>query len=87
MLYIKRDNESVVIEVDTDLPFDCQGTQVTAFAFSYSTSEPWIAQLLKERIQSIIGDAVKKARKEAYEQGWKDAKAKRRKETWFDGWL
>lgn len=50
---------------------------------SKTRSEALDARLLAERLREDFGAQVKKARKEAYEQGFKDAKSKRRKQDWF----
>jgi len=41
------------------------------------------AELEVRDFNKRLGDAMAKARREAYEQGWKDAKAHNTKRTWF----
>lgn len=53
------------------------------FDFSFHAETEWSARLLANAVLEAFNHAMKRVRREAYEQGWRDAKAKRRKEDWF----
>lgn len=63
-------------------------TTVTDFAkhhvFTLELQEEWIAELLLRHIRQRTHEALEHARREAYEQGWKDAKGKKKKQTYFN---
>lgn len=87
ILYVKRDNDKVVITIETDLPNNCDGTITTALPFTWQLSQPYLADLLVRYIRDRIKTAVSDARRESYEQGWKDARSKKQKADWFSGVL
>lgn len=87
LCWFERDNESVHCMFGTDLPHDCDGKRTTNFPFSWKTTSPATAALLVRYLRKRLDNAIRAARREAYEQGWKDAKAKRRKTDWFRGTL
>ena len=79
MISFKRDNTDAVVNISIDVPF-CE-KMVFAMCFKCGTAE--YAGLLTEAMKQQVGAAISAARKEAYEQGWRNAKAKRGKEGWF----
>ena len=87
MITIKRDNEKVVIEVDTDLANDCAGHTYSLIPFLWNTEQPYLADVLCRYIRKLLQDRVRTIREQEYERGWKDAKSKRAKETWFSSEL
>jgi len=87
MLEIRRDNTAVIIRVETDLPHDCAGTITGNITFKFDMSAPSWAELLTRYLRDRLAYEVRKIRREAYEQGWKDAKSKNRKQDWFSEWL
>ena len=83
VIRVFRDNSGVSIGVSTDLPYDCGGEKKTEFVFSYDAIEPFFAELLSRNIRELIQGAIRAARRDAYEQGWKDAKSHKPKQDWF----
>ncbi len=86
MLEIKRDGNSAIIHMDTDLPHNRPYVN-TLWVFKSEEGSPWHAELVVRYLKNRLKECVKQIRRDAYEQGWKDARAKRVKETWFSGEL
>ena len=90
ILIVKRDNDKVVIEIETDLANRCDGSVTATLLFVCQMTQVYSADLLARYIARRIYNAVAKARYDAYSQGWKDAKAKNPKKNsadWFSGSL
>ena len=79
MLTVKRDGTKAVLAVTLPVPF----YEDRVFSMIFDAYYVEYSSFLCSAIDLALRDALKKARKDAYEQGYKDAKAKRRKETWF----
>ena len=77
MLTLKRNTNVLRIEVDSGIGW--------TFHFKHTLSDEPYAILLREKLQAKMSDYMEKARREAYEHGWKDAKAKKTKQTWLSG--
>lgn len=82
MLELKRKEHTVYLDITSGLK-----VARPVYPFSFQENDENNAELLKQHIENVLSEALKKARREAYEQGWKHAKAKCAKETWFSGWL
>jgi len=87
MLTVKRDNSQATICIETDLAFSCDGKSTTTLPFTWSTSHPYIADLVTLYVRTQIEKAISDTRREYYEKGWKDAKSKKQKDDWFSGVL
>ncbi len=81
MIEIKRDGCQVVLHFDLDVP--TYETRVFPLSFGCGSGGEVYAGLLARAMQESFGDRVAAARRDAYEQGWKEAKAKRSKAEWF----
>jgi hypothetical protein len=78
-LRVRRDGSDVEVSISSHIPT----WEERVFPFSFNCGNEAYAGFLTKHIQDVIGNAVANARREAYEQGWKDAKAKRVKNDWF----
>jgi hypothetical protein len=83
MITIVAEDTKVKLVVSLDIPW----WDKRDFIFHWDCNTRWAAGLLAQYMRDKYNEAVRKARKEAYEQGWNDAKSKRRKEDFFRGWL
>jgi hypothetical protein len=81
MINITRDGTKVRLAVGTRIPTD----KAYDYLFYWDCGCVEYAGLLSEAMRNQLGEVVKAARKEAYEQGFRDAKGKRRKNDWFSG--
>jgi hypothetical protein len=84
----RRDNDKVVIEIETDLANECDGSVTATVPFEWKMSQVYSADLLMRYIENRIYHSIARARYESYNQGWKDAKAKNPKKNsvdWFSG--
>lgn len=76
---INRKGQDVELWLDAFIPnYDSR-----RFGFTFHCGGDVYAGLLTEHLRKRLGNLVEEARREAYEQGWKDAKAKRSKSDWF----
>lgn len=87
LITVKRDNEKVTVLVSTDLAHNCSGTDTASIPLTWQMTYPYEADLLARYLDKRIKDFVKEARRESYEQGWKDARSKKAKQDWFSGVL
>lgn len=82
MILFKRDGTRVKVEVDSKLAIP-----KSIYLFYWEASGEGHAELLVNQLQTKFSDALREARREAYNAGFKDAKAKRKREDWFWGGL
>lgn len=85
MITVKRDNDSVVISISTDLANECNGPAKASILFRWTTGMPYTADLLQRYISNLIWNTITATRKDYYNRGYMDAKSKRRKMDWFPG--
>lgn len=83
MINFKRDGKKAVVRIDLSVP----EYEERSFPFAFNCDGEVYAGLLTRAMRTAFSDAVKAARKEGYDQGWKDAKAKRASCSWFKGSL
>ena len=76
MLDLTRDGSRVLLNATS-------WTANTTFRLAYDAGAEWAARLLWSELRRTLGLQMAQARRDAYEQGWKDRAAKRRKETFF----
>lgn len=77
MIQITCKGDFVTINFTTGLPISGY-----TFPFRFGSCN-WQAALLCENVRKVYAETLKRMRKVAYDQGWKDAKAKCRKKTHF----
>ena len=82
MIAIKRKDNQVLLEFHSGLR-----VERPVYPFVWNTSDENNAELLKEHLHKQLYEAIQKARKEAYEKGYKDGRGKRTRESWFWGGL
>lgn len=82
VLNICRNGTAVEVTVDSGLAIER-----SRFQFKWETNSDWAAELLANKLRKRVGDAVQAARKEAYEEGWRDAKAKKSGKQTFFPWV
>jgi predicted SPOUT superfamily RNA methylase MTH1 len=82
MISFVREGSKVTIRVTGQSPIADK-----IYPFSYEAGTEGYALLLRQNLADALWQAIKKAREEEYEKGWKAAKAKKRKETYFAGWF
>lgn len=81
MVKLRRDGTKVVAEIS------CGLETAGSLLFTWDTEREIFAQALYEKMRDAMWSNLKRIRRDAYEQGWKDAKAHRAKESYFDeGW-
>ena len=79
-LYIRRNGTKVEVKIPTVLDYH--------YNFSIECNDDVRAELLARDMDGRIERAVAGARKQAYEDGWRDAKAKKvAKRSWFSPYL
>lgn len=79
MINFKRDDKDAVVTLDLAVPtYDER-----VFSFKFGCGSEVYAGLLTEAMRKAFGNAVQAARREAYNDGWRDAKAKTAKRDWF----
>ncbi len=78
MIEINRKGETVRVEIDTNLRVD-----KPIIVFERKENYEFIAQLIVDKIEKELRNAIERERREHYERGWADAKAKKAKETVF----
>lgn len=83
MITFDRKEKQVVLEVSCFIPF----WNDRVFSFYWNCEDEVYAGLLAYRFSREFERAVRTAREEAYNDGWKDAKAKRIRKTWWGGVL
>ena len=71
MIEIKRDGQNVDLKFELSVPL----YEVRIFTFHWDAGSEWAAGLLASAMRTAFSDAVRAARKEEYEAGWKDAKS------------
>ena len=79
MIEFKRDGTRAIATIEVAVPF----YDARVFYMSFECSSEAYAGLLTNLLKETVGEAVRLAREEAYEKGYKDAKAKRGKNKWF----
>lgn len=79
MLRVVRNNTEVRIKVEAFLPT----WETRVFPFSFNCGDAAYAALLATRINTVIGEAVKTAREEAYNEGYADGRGKKKRNTFF----
>ncbi len=75
VLQVQPDGRTAEVVIDTGHRLRT-GKPWRAFAKVWC-NDPLHAQLMAERLQARLGDAIEAARKEAYEAGYADARSKR----------
>jgi len=85
MITVKRDNDSVVIMISTDLANDCGGLKTALIPFGWKCESVYTADLLQRYIYRLILYAISSTRRDYYNLGWNDAKSKRKRKENFDG--
>jgi hypothetical protein len=83
MISFTRDETRVRAEINT-------GTSVAASQLwlYWECGKELFADLLTAQLQKKLYEAIKAARRDAYNEGWRDkASRKTAKETWFSGTL
>mgnify|MGYP000940187421 CR=1 FL=1 len=82
ILNVSRDGARVIVTVTPGGYLGDRG-----FEFSFPAPNDWSASLLVGALRDALHGAIKRAREEAYADGWRDAKAKRKRATWFSSRL
>ena len=82
MIEFKRDGTTIEVLIEVKA-----SQEKRWLPFHWNANNELYAELLVENFKHHLIEQMQRARKEAYEAGWKDAKAKQQKETWFGGWL
>lgn len=77
-----RDKTDVKVQIEAK-----SSVQARWFVFTWHCSDEVYADLLVKSFEANLEEKLKKARKESYDQGWKNAKAKQKRETYFGGWI
>lgn len=88
LIRISREGDAVVVDLDTGN--DERGMPMPGIRLTWKAGADQFAALLAQRISERLHTALVEARREAYNQGWKQAKAKGKagaKCTWFPGHL
>jgi len=57
------------------------------FKFHFQCGSEWSAELLKNQINKLINDSVRRLADDCYNKGWKEAKAKTKKFGTYERWL
>ena len=83
MFEFQRDNERVMVRIDTDLPYDCEGTSTAGLLFLFNFSEPYIAEAMRRYLRERYELMVNRLARNAYNAGWNDHRTKQRKKTEF----
>lgn len=86
LIRVSRNGSKVMIGLSTGLPHADAGS-TTRIEFEYNCNHVFMAELLRRHAWNELCNSIEAARREAYEQGWKDAKAHRSKQTWFSALL
>jgi len=73
-LTLRRSNSTLQL-----FGFPVPTDETKSFVLTLPCSEEWSTELLRRYYIEKLGDAIARARLEAYDQGWKDAKAKGRR--------
>jgi hypothetical protein len=79
MIKFHQHGTQVKVEIDP-------GINGSTMLLYWQADKEMLAYLLRDKLQTELGDKLRAIREEAYEKGWKDAKAKRAKSTWFARW-
>jgi len=83
MIYFRRDDTKVIVEVDSQLP-----TRNPVYCFEFDCEDQETAELLQRHLQGKLQSLVERMRRQAYDLGWTDKAAKKRgKRKDFDGAL
>lgn len=81
---VVRNKSKVEIHIASYLPHDNEQSGAR-IPFSFEVVTAYSAELMARYIRNLIHVALKTARQESYEQGWKDAKSHKTKKDWFSG--
>ena len=80
MISITRNGTQVVLEFTIEIPLDAK----RVFPFSWNAGSEWAAGFLANAMRNALNEAVKNARSEEYEAGWRHARSHRTpKCAWF----
>ena len=84
MIYFRRDNDKVAVDVFDGLPDQCDGKSTTHYVAYIALGSVRFAHLFAEHLRAKLHKELRDIREEAYNEGWRDAKAhKGGKQTWF----
>ncbi len=77
LISIRRREKAVELLFDVGADENGHAFETNLLLFTWSTNDVMFAALLTERIRNQMRDTIRKIRKEAYEEGWRDAKGKK----------
>ena len=81
MLTLKREDKTVKVVIDTDLPHEEGGD--TLYNLTYTAGSTQEAELLLRYFQQRFSDRIRSIRKQEFMSGWRHGRAKKRGKSWF----
>ena len=76
---LQREGSTLKLVIDYHVPYGSDWNST----FTHSLGSEHHAQTTYAILKDAIEKKIEEARREAYEQGWKDKSAKKSKKTWF----
>jgi len=82
MIIFKRDDKNLMVSISSELT-----PKANIYNLSWGCGDDCYADLLQKHLNELLRKKITQARKESYEEGYKDGKSHKTRQTWFKNWL